>query len=77
MTKYHWHIDGPDALASWRDNNGEWWQGEWHNYLGPSFFKEWEDGGIPLDKVPEEILLSFENWARKVLGLEVKLIEVV
>ena len=71
------HISMAQAAAAWRDNEGEWWAGEWHHYLGPTFFSEWDDGGVPFDQVPEEILYSYENWARKALGLDVKLIEVV
>jgi len=74
---YNWHVDFAHAVATWRDNNNEWWMGEWHNCLGPTFFKSWDDGGVPLDQVPEEILFQYEKWAKKTLGLDIKLIEVV
>lgn len=70
----NWHTCGPQAVATWRDDTGKWWLGEWHDYLGPTFFRYEDDGGVPFDEVPMEILAHYEKWALNVLGKDIKLI---
>jgi len=52
----------------WRDKEGNPWHMDW-TFVGPIFSRNnFEDGGIELKEVPEEIKIYAEQWAKKVRG---------